>query len=635
MRYPAARDASIALSLLVCAGLAGAAPPCPEDLDWLGELCGGHGAALCETRGRIYLTELANGQTEKVGNGERGEFSPDGTKVAWIDGRRALGRARTGGRVHVIAEDVDVGGGVHWIAEDEVVLRLRRGGWHRVKLDGRTQPVPELDRLGRGGRECDVKLCEDGVWSYACGTSWRTSDGRRGKTGGNCSPSLSPDGRSVTGLRPGHKECRLTRIRPGGLSGRLRWVYDYHGSKGFDNHRWASADKRFVVCEDEKHHRLVVMRVGTTNATAIGPKGRGEMRGDFTSTPRRATPWPEAHAAEGTGDGADAPTWPPDADKLAFLWDHAGGTNAVSPPGRAGRQPCRLLPDGQARLGRFGDLRLIGGRFAAEPETAADVLGAVAGARALTVELLYTPPEDASGDADILTLAGREGPVFRLRRRGRGVEADGSACEGGAGVARLTPGEPAHLAVVIDADSRGRGELTAFVDGRRSVARKRMRCSLAGGGGGAKLVLGDADAVAGRVEALAIRAAGLSAERVAASARAARARLAGRAEPPRLVVDAVLLDRPELPDPSNYPQTLAVCRYRVAKVREGTCKAGEIHVAHRAILNGRVVADLKARTPGRGYRLVLHRFAAHPELSTLKIVAAPEDLDATIYCDAD
>jgi hypothetical protein len=93
--------------------------------------------------------------------------------------------------------------------------------------------IPELTALGTGGTECDVKSGDDGVWSYIANRQWATSDGRRGRIAGRCSVSLSPDGRSITSLHGGHRECTIQAIRPGGIDRKVKWNY----KGGFDNHR--------------------------------------------------------------------------------------------------------------------------------------------------------------------------------------------------------------------------------------------------------------------------------------------------------------------------------------------------------------------------------------------------------------
>ena len=288
---------SLTHSLLILGFLVGPAraqDPSPNDLNWLRGECGD--GALAYQAGdpnyRIYLTELSDGQTVEVGPGTRPEFSPDSSKLAWIDGSTAKGRMRKGApTIHTIASGVTAEGGVHWVSDSEVVL-VKSGKWFRVSLSGDESEVAPLSALGTGGSECDVKQGSDGVWSYVTGATWKTSTGDEGGTGGTCSCSLSPDGKSVTGLEHGHKTCQLTQIRSGGTSGELNWVYDFDGEKGFDNQRWSSNDSRFVAMQDEKYNYLVIMKVGGTYCTRMGQSSSGEMYGDFSVGDGSGDPWP-------------------------------------------------------------------------------------------------------------------------------------------------------------------------------------------------------------------------------------------------------------------------------------------------------------------------------------------------------
>ncbi|MCY4014250.1 MAG: hypothetical protein OXG82_16225 [Gammaproteobacteria bacterium] len=98
----------------------------PTDLEWLRAEVG-DGALIHHSDGRIYLTELATADSVLVGNGNQPEFSPDGTKFAWIDGTAAKGRLRRGdSTIHVIAENVERLGGVHWLSNTEVAVVLRK-----------------------------------------------------------------------------------------------------------------------------------------------------------------------------------------------------------------------------------------------------------------------------------------------------------------------------------------------------------------------------------------------------------------------------------------------------------------------------------------------------------------------------
>ncbi|MBD3243661.1 MAG: hypothetical protein GF331_23930, partial [Chitinivibrionales bacterium] len=115
------------------------------------------------------------------------------------------------------------------------------------------------------------------TWKYVNGSGGVQS----GSTGGHCSPSLSPDGKSCTGLKNGHDECKLTGFISGGTSGTLRRTLTDCSSKGFDNQRWSSNDPRFIVAQYECDNKVGVWEVGTNDVYLFGDC-TAETYGDFT-----------------------------------------------------------------------------------------------------------------------------------------------------------------------------------------------------------------------------------------------------------------------------------------------------------------------------------------------------------------
>jgi hypothetical protein len=301
-----------ALLLAVCSASAGDSP---TDASWLLKIVD-DGAVAYQTgprhahkgNPRLYLIELRDIENVvELGEGHAPEFSPDSSKLAWVRDEQAVGRLRKGDdTVHLIADGIDPQAGVHWIDSDTVVVRFQKGGWHRVALTGQREPLPELEKIAYSGRETDVRLGEDGVWSFVAGQKWSTGDGKTGRIPGNCSSSLSPDGRSVGALKPGHKQAQYTSIRDGGAKGKLHWKHD----KGFDNHRWSSNDPRFFVAEDEKFRQPVILMTGSPTRAlrlAKAPAAREDVYGDITIGKTRDVKWPTAQivAADPPPDEAE------------------------------------------------------------------------------------------------------------------------------------------------------------------------------------------------------------------------------------------------------------------------------------------------------------------------------------------
>jgi len=289
----------VMMLLAVVVFSAHALAPSPTDLAWLKSQCG-DGALFYVSAGKVYLAELSTGTTITVGsvaNGWSCEISPDASKLAWVDGTTVRGALRKKpGEVHTIISGVKADAGVHWVDNDNIAV-VKNGKWYSVTLTGSATEIPKLTALGTCDWECDVKRGADGIWSYITNNSsgqpkWKTSDGKSGTSPGHCSSSLSPDAKSITSLENGHKKAYLTSIRTGGISGTISWVYDYSGTKGFDNQRWSSNDSRFIVSQDEKYNYMTIMKRGGTKVTRMGKQGSGEMYGDFSVGSPNNDPWP-------------------------------------------------------------------------------------------------------------------------------------------------------------------------------------------------------------------------------------------------------------------------------------------------------------------------------------------------------
>ncbi|MEM7354174.1 MAG: LamG-like jellyroll fold domain-containing protein [Acidobacteriota bacterium] len=615
--------------------------PSPTDSDWLRQQCV-DGALVHHAAGRLYLTELATGVSQFLAPGAQPEFSPDSSKIAWIDGKEAKGRMRRDDEtIHTVARGVEASGGVHWLSNDEVAVVLNRHGrraWYRVSLVGETTELPGLTKLGTGGYECDIRLGRDGIWSYVAKRSWKTSDGRSGKLPGTCSVSLSPDGRSATSLHNPHKEAPLTAIRPGGINSILRWPY----LGGFDNHRWSSNDPRYIVAVDEHHQTMAVMTPDGRRVTRLGTLGQAKhgMYGDFTVGDGRGDPWPRAT------DSAFAepltPPWPIAHQGLLFAWQSERSGNTL--PDANGATLCRVLPQDEARISRHFAMDLGGGAFTLEPAMDASLAKALAQSEAITVELAITPGARPRRPQPIVTLQAPDGTVvlaleqryetlvasLRLRAPGADSPSDKPTL---VDLFPLPPDQTRHVALTHQP-----GRFIAYGDGERLVEREWP--GVLAHPANQRLVLGarsadtpKAERWRGTVEGLALYDRALSGAEILQQHQAQAARWRNRRPTPRLVVEAELVRQRPIPRPDIYPQTLVVYDYRVSRVDVGAYDNDLLRVAHWGVLNGSIPTALRDRRSGRSYHLVLERFDEHPELQALRIVDDGERFDLPLFHD--
>ncbi len=585
-------------------------PPSPENLGWLRDECPTGGALVHHAEGRLYLTELDSGQSEFLANGNQPEFSPDGRRVAWIDGTSAKGRLRQGDpTIYVIADSVEPAGGVHWLSDQSVAVVSNHGKekqWLRVGLDGAQEPIPELTELGTGGYECDVRFAKDGVWSYVADHGWKTSEGRSGRVPGTCSVSLSVDGRTVTSLHNPHKKCDLTAIRPGGMTRVLWWKY----AGGYDNHRFASADPRFLVAVDEHHQTMVVMTVDGNRCTRVGTLGRAKhgMYGDWTSTAAvRDQAWLARVRASPTSPGP----WPRRKEQVVFVWDSGQSSNTLITR-TAEHSLCRWEKQGRARWGTSFELILEGGRALAEASTTKLAFQDLDHSKEGTLELVLAPARDRTlRPATVLQM----GSTFELTQVEGGLRGTwgGREREQVIALGTVSADRPTHLAITWNAQG-----CRAYRDGRKilSVPWEIFPLwSLA-----ETLCVGArADGRqdwSGWIEGVAVSRVALADAEVKASFESRRERLASRTRSqPRHVVGTLLRKR-ELPPPSLYPNTLVTYDYHV----EGQT----VSVAHWGILDGVAFGSVRDRELAESYSLALEPWSNHPELQRFQLVGSDQ-----------
>jgi len=256
----------------------------------------------------------------------------------------------------------------------------------------------------------------------------------------------------------------------------------------------------------------------------------------------------------------------------------------------------------------------------------------LASASGFTVEATIVP---ALGRLDAPATVLSYGESFALRQQGVGLV----MTLGGGAPMELFPveaGKPVHVLV-----SCGGKEWTAYRDGKKAASgtRPATRVSWAQ----ADLVMGSqadgAQPWRGRMEAVAIFPAALTAENAASQAEAAAGLRAGRAEVTPLKFRGTLLRQAStssLEDIRPYSRSLTAAEYKVEEVLSGEWKEPKITVLHWMIMDGKRL-PLADRKPGAAVELTVVPLAQQPQLEGSRRDELPDaDLDAELfYCESE
>jgi hypothetical protein len=226
------------------------------------------------------------------------------------------------------------------------------------------------------------------------------------------------------------------------------------------------------------------------------------------------------------------------------------------------------------------------------------------------------------------------GESFALRQQGGGLvmTLGGDAME----LFAVEAGKPVHVLVSCGAD-----EWTAYRDGKKAASGTRPAARVSWEQ--ADLVMGSqadgAQPWRGRMEAVAIFPAALTAENAASQAEAAAVLRAGRAEVTALKFRGSLLRQAStssLEDIRPYSRSLTAAEYKVDAVLSGDWKEPTITVLHWMIMDGKRL-PLADRKPGTAVELSVRPLAQQPQLEGSRRDELPDtDLDAELfYCETE
>jgi hypothetical protein len=346
------------------------------------------------------------------------------------------------------------------------------------------------------------------------------------------------------------------------------------------------------------------------------------------------------------------PEWPVNRTAMLYRWENGQQKNFFSLNNKV--VPIEIASQGEARLGRNGEMVLSGGAFVnVDMHTPVWqwMLTECSRSNEFSAELIIKPINLEQGTAEkpatILAMFGdnKTQRGFRLGQVKNQLILNVNQ-EGGDKVYQLgmLPDANAHHVMV----TFGKGSILAYIDGKLMVkpADNSTKDELPGRlswGAVRHLALGGESVYEmvpwqGRVEGLALYSRVLSAEEAAQNAAIAVKRLAARKIVPQVQIQVKLKAKTSVPKPTEiapYTRALVVYEYEIVKVISGTLTAKTIRVAHWGMRNS-LKQPIELMAIGTVNTLTLERFDDRKDLEEEMLIdALPDNPDIDLYVDAE
>ncbi len=456
------------------------------------------------------------------------------------------------------------------------------------------------------------------------GVLW-TKDKRWQRFSNGCWTSLSPDNSRLLWVFDGlHRNVQMHHVAGGGS-----WTVNINGAPGIGGYevyhpRWSNHPRYFVVTgpyeKGDGGNRIrgggekVEIYIGRFDEKArsvedwikVTANGRADFYPDLWIEGGNKARLSDSVVQKSSAVGAAS--WPSSRDRLIFVWENMKAANQLDEKSPVGFLQCNINLRGRALHTRAFQLA-TGGGWGETGEAGKRIGAALARTGRAGVEFSLTPERDQRGR--IVSLLACEKPGVSIAQQGENllVRTAGGVEVAWPGILAAGKRKPLHLVVNFTGDS-----LELFADGK-SLGKKAGKFDFAGAATDA-LIFGDpAGGWRGTLAGLAVYDRALEPVEIAANSRLAAARPGTAGTAAQLVALGVLDQSTEIPAPDSlgaYRRALVVNTYSVNKVESGDYGQDRVLVAEWAILDRTLVK--KYNLPARPERLVLEKFADHPEL---------------------